>query len=131
MARRAIFSIFEVLHVKHLRALFLLAALSPSFAWTAPAGAEASRVSEDLNLADAERRAADLKQGMSIEDVQALLGKPRRTSLKNSGGSGSPQGTLLWTYNWTGSSATGGLRVTFVSKTPNAWSVNSWEWANY
>ena len=77
--------------------------------------------------------AADLKQGMSIDDVQGLLGKPRRTALKNnSGGSAGAQGTLQWTYNWTGSSSSpGNLRVDFVSKTPNAWYVNSWEWANY
>ena len=77
--------------------------------------------------------AADLRQGMSIDDVQGLLGKPRRTALKtNSGSSASPQGMLQWTYNWTGgTSAPGSLRVDFVSKTPNAWYVNSWEWANY
>jgi len=43
-----------------------------------------------------------------------------------------PAGMLQWTYNWTGgTSAPGSLRVDFVSKTPNAWYVNSWEWANY
>jgi hypothetical protein len=67
---------------------------------------------------------------MSIEDVQTLLGKPRRTALKSSGSG--QQGTLQWTYSWTGSSSSpGSLRVDFVSKMPNAWYVNSWEWANY
>jgi hypothetical protein len=68
---------------------------------------------------------------MSIEDVQALLGKPRRTSLKNNGGSASPQGTLQWIYNWSGVSPLNSLLIQFSSKTPNAWYVNSWEWANY
>jgi len=117
--------------MKHLRTLFFLAALFPSFTWAAPAGTESPRAPENLNLADAERRAADLRQGMSIEDVQALLGKPRRTTLKNNGGSASPQGTLQWTYNWTGAATPGSLRVDFISKVPNAWHVNSWDWAKY
>jgi hypothetical protein len=114
--------------MKRLRTLLFLAALFPSLACAAPA--EASRAPENLNLGQAERQAAELKQGMSVEDVQTLLGKPRRTALKTSG-SGA-QGTLQWTYNWTGSSSSpGSLRVDFVSKTANAWYVNSWEWANY
>ena len=117
--------------MKPLHALLFLAALAPSLAWAAPAGTEPSRASENLNFPDAERRAADLRQGMSMEDVQALLGKPRRTSLKNNGGSASPQGTMQWTYSWTGTSISASLRVDFASKTPNAWYVNSWEWANY
>ena len=123
---------FEVLHVKHLPILVFLAALFPSLTWAAPAGAEPSRPPKTLTLAHAELMAADLKQGMSIDDVQGLLGRPRRTTLKNTSGSANPQGTLQWTYNWTGSSSSpGNLRVDFVSKTPNAWYVNSWEWANY
>jgi hypothetical protein len=118
--------------MKHLPALFFLAALFPSLAWAAPAAAEPTRPPENLSLAQAERMAADLKQGMSVEDVQSLLGKPRRTALKNTSGPGGAQGTLQWTYNWTGSSSSpGSLRVDFVAKTPNAWYVNSWEWANY
>jgi len=113
--------------MKRLRTLFFLAALFPSLTWAA----EPFRAPENLNLADAERRAADLRQGMSIDDVQGLLGKPRRTQLKNNGGSASPQGTLQWTYNWVGSSPPGSLRVDFVSKTVNGWYVNSWEWSNY
>jgi hypothetical protein len=117
--------------MKPLRILFFLAALAPSPTWAAPAGTEPSRATESLNFADAERRATELRQGMSIEDVQALLGKPRRTSLKNNSGSAGLQGTLQWTYNWAGASPPASLRVDFASKTPNAWYVNSWEWANY
>lgn len=117
--------------MRPLTTLVLLAALSPSLACAAPAVAEAPRPSpENLSLAQAERQAADLKQGMSVEDVQALLGRPRRTALKSSG-SGA-QGALQWTYNWTGSSSSqGSLRIDFASKTSNAWYVNSWEWSNY
>jgi hypothetical protein len=117
--------------MKYLLTLVLLAALFPSITWAAPAVAEPPRSPEGLSLAQAERMATDLKQGMSIEDVQALLGKPRRTALKNTGNSASPQGTLQWTYNWAGPSAPGSLRVDFASKAPNSWYVNSWEWANY
>ena len=117
--------------MRHLLTFVFLAALFPSLACAAPAGAEASRPPESLSITQAERQAADLKQGMSIDDVQGLLGKPRRTALKSSG-SGAAQGTLQWTYSWTGSSSSpGSLRVDFVSKTANAWYVNSWEWANY
>jgi hypothetical protein len=116
--------------MRPLTTLAFLAALFPSLACAAPAGAEASRPLENLSLAQAERQAADLKQGMSVEDVQALLGKPRRTALKSSGANA--PGTLQWTYNWAGASSTpGSLRIDFVSKTPNAWYVNSWEWSNY
>jgi hypothetical protein len=117
--------------MKPLRILLFLAALTPSLTWAAPADTEPSRANENLNFADAERRAAELRQGMSIESVQALLGKPRRTSLKNNGNSTSPQGTMQWTYSWTATSSPATLRVDFASKTPNAWYVNSWEWANY
>ena len=117
--------------MRPLPTLILLAALSPAFAWIAPAGADPSRAPENLTLAQAERMAADLRQGMSIEDVQALLGKPRRTALKSNTGSAGTQGTLQWSYTWTGSSLPGNLHVDFVSKVPNAWLVNSWEWANY
>jgi hypothetical protein len=117
--------------MNHLRVLFFLVALLPSFTWAAPASVESPRLPENLNFGEAERRAVDLRQGMSIEDVHALLGKPRRTMLKNNGGSASPQGTLQWTYNWAGSSPPASLRVDFASKTPNTWYVNSWEWSNY
>jgi hypothetical protein len=116
--------------MRPLTTLVFLAALFPTLACAAPAGAEASRLPENLSLAQAERQAADLKQGMSIGDVQGLLGKPRRTALKSS--SSGAQGILQWTYNWSGPSSTpGSLRIDFVSKTSNAWYVNSWEWSNY
>jgi hypothetical protein len=45
--------------MKHLPALLFLAVLFPSFAWAAPAAAEAPRSAENLTLAQAERMAAE------------------------------------------------------------------------
>jgi hypothetical protein len=97
------------------------------------AGAQPVRPAATLTLAQAERMAADLKQGMSLEDVQKLLGKPRRTALKSNGASTSSpwQGTLQWSYTWTGSSSQANLHVQFSAKAPEQWYVNSWEWASY
>ena len=101
--------------------------------WGLCAGAQTSRPAAGLTSAQAEANAVELKQGMSAEDVQRLLGKPRRTALKSNGSSlGAPsQGTLQWTYNWNTASTPAILHVEFVAKTPEAWFVNSWEWANY
>ena len=114
--------------------LVFLAALLPSLTWSSAAGAEPSRPAANLSLAQAERNAVDLKQGMTLEEVQKLLGKPRRTALRNTGSSASQpwQGTLQWTYAWTGaSSSERSLQVVFAAKTPQEWYVNSWEWATY
>jgi hypothetical protein len=111
-------------------ALVLALAILPSFLWLAPAGAQSLHPAL-LSLAQAERVAVDLKQGMSAEEVQKLLGKPQRTALKSDGGFKPSQGTLQWTYSWTGASAPGNLHVEFVAKTPDQWSVNGWEWVTY
>ena len=113
--------------------LVVLAALLPSLPWISPAAAQTPRPATNLSLAQAERNAVDLKQGMSAEDVQKLLGKPRRTALKNNGGSPNApwQGTLHWSYTWTGASSQASLHVEFAAKTPEEWYVNSWEWATY
>ena len=71
---------------------------------------------------------------MSLEEVQRLLGKPRRTALKTSGSSAATpgQGTLQWTYSWPGANSTlGSLHVVFDAKAPEKWHVNSWEWSSY
>jgi hypothetical protein len=129
----ALFAPNEGLHVKRISTLVFLAALLSWLPWISPAGAQASRPAANLSLAQAERMAADLKQGMSAEEVERLLGKPRRTSLKKNGFSTSEaQGTLQWTYTWAGSSSSqSSLHVEFAAKTPEAWYVNSWEWATY
>ena len=103
-------------------------AILPSFLWFSPAGAQVLHPVAVLSLAQAERAAVDLKQGMSAEEVEKLLGKPQRTALRGSGANATSQGTLQWTYSWTGSSAAGNLRIEFVAKTPDQWYVNGWEW---
>jgi hypothetical protein len=86
-------------------------------------------------LAQAERNAVDLKQGMPLEAVEKLLGKPKRTALRNTGSSaagssaGEPwQSTLQWTYVWSPERV---LHVVFAGKTPEQWYVNSWDWSTY
>ena len=85
-----------------------------------------------MTLAQAERAAADLKQGMTLQEVQKLLGKPRRTALSTDGmfASTPSQKTLQWTYSWGGSSEDS-LRIQFAAKSPEDWHVSSWQWSNY
>jgi hypothetical protein len=110
--------------------LILLAALWAPLAWITPAGAQLSRPGVNASFAQAERNSVDLKQGMTLEEVQKLLGKPKRTALRNTGSSaGEPwQGTLQWTYAWSSERT---LQVVFAAKTPEQWYVNSWDWSNY
>ena len=119
--------------MKPIALVLTLAVLPWFFLWASPAGAQASRPAAVLSLAQAEQVAVDLKQGMSAEEVQKLLGQPRRTALKSEGGFPNmpSQGTLQWTYSWTGSSTQGNLRVEFAAKIPDHWCVNSWEWTTY
>jgi len=117
--------------------LVLLAALLPSLAWLAPASAQSSGSGASPSRAQAERNAVELKQGMTPDEVQQLLGKPRRTALRGTGGAGSApwQGTLQWTYVWAGampsSSSERSLQVDFAAKAADQWSVNGWGWSNY
>jgi len=113
--------------------LLLLALVSPLLAAAATVPPAPSRPVSELALAQAERVAVDLRQGMSAEDVRALLGKPRRTALRNGGLSTrtSDQGTLQWTYVWGGPAGQGSLHIEFAAKTPEAWTVASWEWSAY
>ena len=113
-------------------------AMVSSFVWFSPAGAQSLHPVAVLSLAQAERVAVDLKQGMSAEEVEKLLGRPQRTALKGNSGypNAASQGTLQWTYSWAGSPAPGNLRsgnllVEFVAKTPDQWYVNGWEWSTY
>ena len=120
-----------------LRTLIFLAVLMPTLAWLAPASAEGSAPGAAPSRAQAERNAVDLKQGMTPDEVQLLLGKPRRTALRGNGGSPSSpyQGTLQWTYVWAGSTASSSsersLNVEFAAKAADQWSVNAWGWNNY
>ena len=98
------------------------------------ATAQSPRPVAALSFAQAERKSIDLRQGMSLEEVQRLLGTPRRTALKSSGGFASPpeQGTLHWTYAWPGaSSSQDSLSVVFAATGAEKWYVSSWEWSRY
>lgn len=108
-----------------------IAALLPGLLCSAPAGAQSSPPAARLSQSQGERMAVDLKQGMTLEEVQKLLGKPRRTALRSSG-SGPTEGSLQWTYSWSSSGySEKSLQVVFASKTPERWYVTSWDWNSY
>jgi hypothetical protein len=101
-------------------------------AFAQPAHAQQSRGPQGLSLAQAERSAAELHRGMSSDDVRKLLGKPKRTGLKDDGvRSATSQGALRWTYVWNGTTGPGTLLVDFDSDSPEQWRVHGWEWTTY
>jgi hypothetical protein len=112
------------------RLAVLLAALLASLAWAAPAIAQAPRSGGHPGVAQAERNSVELKHGMTLEEVQKLLGRPSRTALKGASGAAADpsQGTLQWTYAWGRERI---LNVAFAAKNPNEWYVNSWDWSTY
>ena len=111
-------------------AVLAVAALSLGF--TVPAAAQQAPRDVVLSLAQAERSATDLRRGMSADDVRRLLGKPKRTGLKDDGvPSAASLGALRWTYVWSGSGGPSTLNVDFASDSPEQWRVRGWEWAAY
>src|SRR5688572_16889523 len=115
--------------MRPLPTMVFLAALAATLAWMAPAGAQAPRAGAQASFGQAERNSVDLKQGMTLEEVQKLLGKPKRTALKSAGSATEPwQGTLQWTYAWNPDRT---LQVVFAAKTADQWYVNSWDWSSY
>jgi hypothetical protein len=113
--------------------MMLLAALVASPGWMPDADAQAPGAG--AHPVKAERNAVDLRQGMKLEEVENLLGKPKRTTLKHTGSSvlsnstsEASQGTLQWTYVWAPERT---LHVMFAAKTPDQWYVNSWDWSTY
>jgi hypothetical protein len=117
--------------------LLLLCVLLPAAGGLAPAAAQGKRAAPSASRVEAERAAVDLKQGMTPDEVQKLLGKPWRTALTNALAPSAPsQGTLRWTYVWTGeasssSSAPRSLHVEFNSKAAEQWTVSGWSWSVY
>ena len=107
------------------------AALIASLFWAPPATAQNAAPGAALSFAQAERKSIDLRQGMSLEEVQRLMGAPRRTALKSSPFASSPsQATLHWTYAWPGASSSPTiLSVVFAASSPQKWHVDSWEWS--
>jgi hypothetical protein len=126
-------AISESMKMRHFQSLILFPALLSSLALALPADAQDSRIDQTLTLTQAEHVATDLKQGMTVSEVQKLLGTPRRTALKSDGNSANKpsKGTLQWTYTWANSSVQGSLRVDFASKAPDDWYVSSWDWVNF
>jgi len=108
-------------------------AMVPLLLWVGSADAQVSPSEATLSLAQAEHNAADLKQGMTVDEVQKLLGKPTRTALKSDSNSAATpsKGTLQWTYSWSSASSQGSLRVEFISKSLEEWYVNSWQWLTF
>ena len=113
--------------------LALLGSLPLFLDLSAPASAQSARPASVLTAAQAERKSVELRQGMSSEEVEKLLGKPRRTALKNGASTSAPgHGTWQWIYSWPGTySSQGSLNVTFAAATQDQWRVNSWEWSTY
>jgi len=98
----------------------------------AGAAAQSAPAAKALRLAQAERLAIELRQGMTLEEVEKLLGKPRRTALRAdlySSAAAASNGTLLWTYAWPGGpQVERTLQVTFLSSAPQLWRVSAWGW---
>src|ERR1051326_2174596 len=96
-------------------------------------GAPAAQGEKALSLPQAERRAVDLKKGMTLEEVQQLLGKPKRTSLRADPQVAAGEAAvdmLRWTYSWSGAShPERTLQVVFASPFPDRWLVKSWDWS--
>jgi preprotein translocase subunit Sec61beta len=115
--------------------LILLAALAAAaLAATAPSPAQTRDGKSHMTLLNAERQSIELTQGMSAEEVERLLGKPKRTALKQGpAASADPSpGSLQWNYTWTDTSQRdSSLQVVFTRKPAGQWLVESWGWNAY
>jgi hypothetical protein len=119
--------------MRRLHYLTFLTILGISLPFSSTADAESTRTDGTLSLAQGERMAAELKQGMSLDEVQKLLGKPSQTALKSDANATNvpSKGTLQWIYVFGSSSPQRNLRVEFAAKSLEDWYVNSWEWTTY
>lgn len=105
------------------------AVLFAALALPSPGFAQSPQPESTLSAAQAERRAVELRPGMTVMEVQKLLGKPKRTALKSGNFSNEVgQGVLQWTYAW---SANNTLQIVFAAKAPEQWYVTSWDWSAY
>lgn len=116
--------------MKRLPTAVLFTALLPPLVLLSPAAAQVPRGAATPSASQAERKAVELRPGMTLAEVEKLLGKPKRTALKGAGNfpSDGAHGTLQWTYAW---SADHILQVVFTSKAREEWLVTSWDWSNY
>ena len=71
------------------------------------------------------------KPPMTREEVEKLLGKPRRTSLRAASYRGS-EDRLEWTYPWPNrADPERTFQVVFSSTLPGQWLVSTWQWSGY
>ena len=121
--------------MRHLPMKLFLPAMLSCLLYSAETAAQSVHPKEKLTLPQAERLAVDLKQGMTAEEVEQLLGRPKRTALKTLGYGVTPeasQGTLRWTYAWPSPSQSDrSLQVVFLNKSPERWFVSGWDWTEY
>jgi len=112
--------------------LALVTALTAAcLATMAPAMAARLDGRPSMTLVQAERQSIELKQGMNSEEVERLLGKPKRTALKQGSSlqADAPQGSLEWSYLWADTSQRDStLKVVFSRKPSGPWLVESWSW---
>lgn len=118
--------------------LVLAAILAAPALWLPSALAQRSAAGASAVRTQGERNAVELKQGMTLDEVQQLLGKPVRTALRgSSGGSAAGSGSLQWTYVWSsaassaGSSSERSLNIEFAARTAEQWTVTGWGWSTY
>jgi hypothetical protein len=114
--------------------LLLAAVFLAGTGWFSHAGAQGKRAAAGASGAPTERAAVDLRQGMTLDEVQQLLGKPWRTAMTSTGFAGAAwQGTLRWTYTWiaSASSSERNLNIDFAAKAPEQWTVSGWSWSSY
>jgi outer membrane protein assembly factor BamE (lipoprotein component of BamABCDE complex) len=107
----------------------LVAALLGTTGWFSPAAAQGARGTAGSSRGAAERAAVELRRGMSLDEVQQLLGKPARTALSGT----ADTGTLRWTYTALASNASSdrNLNIDFSAKAAEPWTVSGWGWSNY
>jgi hypothetical protein len=106
------------MHMGRIHSWAFLTILVTSLPFSSTANADSTRTDGTLSLAQGERMAADLRQGMSPDEVQKLLGKPSQTALKSDANATNvpSKGTLQWIYAFGSSPAQRSLRVEFASK---------------
>ena len=123
--------------LKFILIALLLAAIAGMLGWFSPAGAQGARAAQGASRVQAERAAVELRQGMTPDEVQQLLGKPWRTALSTNGGAANtaPQGTLRWIYTWIGSASSSSsersLNIDFSATAAEQWAVSGWNWSTY
>ncbi|HTP60903.1 MAG TPA: hypothetical protein VMJ14_02360 [Burkholderiales bacterium] len=99
----------------------------------APAAALPAHPASPLSLSRAEQLSVDLKQGMTMEEVDGLLGEPTRTAFKSPDydvNSTNVPRTMQWIYEWTTPSQMNqSFQLIFTKKPHGQWSLDGWAWA--